>query len=84
MKIKIQIKRKGGFNSPLEDKSKIQKNSEKVINILPIVMAKNKDFLKIILKKYPDYVKNWVLKTYPRPKVKLSEPCKICKIRQQD
>ena len=48
MKIKIQIKRKVGFKSPSEDKTKNLKNSEKVINILPIVKATNKYFLKII------------------------------------
>lgn len=84
MKIKIQIKRKVGFKSPSEDKTKNLKNSEKVINILPIVKATNKYFLKIILKKYPVSIKNWVLKTYPRPKVKMSEPCTIYKIKQED
>lgn len=72
--MQISIKPKG-------DSSPSQNQLPKVVNILPITQAKNKDFLKIILKRYPESFRNWVLKTYPREKRGLESPCQVYDIQ---
>lgn len=75
MKIQIKPKIKKGTQVP-------QTSNNQIVNIIPIVTAKNKDFLKIITKKYPESIRNWILKTYPRTKKQgLESPCKIYDIQ---
>ena len=60
--MQIRIKQKGDSRIP----PKNQRQKQKIFNIIPITQAKNKDFLKIITKSYPESLRKWVLKNYPR------------------
>lgn len=56
------MKQKGDSRIPPKNQTQMQK----IFNIIPITQAKNKDFLKIITKSYPESLRKWVLKNYPR------------------
>lgn len=58
--MQIRIKQKGDSRIPPKNQK------QKIFNIIPITQAKNKDFLKIITKSYPESLRKWVLKNYPR------------------
>lgn len=60
--MQIRIKQKG--DSRIPPKNQVQRQN--IFNIIPITQAKNKDFLKIITKSYPESLRKWVLKNYPR------------------
>lgn len=60
--MQIRIKQKGDSRIPPKNQVQMQK----IFNIIPITQAKNKDFLKIITKSYPESLRKWVLKNYPR------------------
>ncbi len=60
--MQIRIKQKGDSRIPPKNQTQMQK----IFNIIPITQAKNKDFLKIITKSYPESLRKWVLKNYPR------------------
>ena len=60
--MQIRIKQKGDSRIPPKNQTQMQN----IFNIIPITQAKNKDFLKIITKSYPESLRKWVLKNYPR------------------
>lgn len=60
--MQIRIKQKGDSRIPPKNQVQMQK----IFNIIPITQAKNKDFLKIVTKSYPESLRKWILKNYPK------------------